>query len=908
MDAELRATLAALGHVVHDEADCVKRVRRLGVEEVDESDDDDYLRPDVEWVAATLAGEGDADAQRRRAAQRDRAAAGVEIGVDDAPVDLSRPLESRADAASFFVNDVRTDRRAARSIETRETMPRTLWGTPLRRVIISSFMDPVSNGQFFRDWFLHWDTDDRIPIVVLAHLTKEAFSSVVAADGSTRPVGSFEEDAKARFVRDASEERFSVPRRRVEGGDARTAFFDLIEGKCDDDDAVPWALANATVCLPRLPNPKETHHYEGCQHVKLFVAEYGAGVRVCVSSANLCEGEQVSQLEVWFVHDFRFAEERSLRSLVLDDDATRLAAAAGDGGRRPLTFGANLVDFLARMTEGLGDEVCVDGDTLGNWRSRLLACDTASCDGVQLVPTAPGVNYYAPHKPRRDDDAFLGFARFELCDVEGGEAAFDASPKRLTRSKKAECVHLKDATFEDGETFRDGSVVAPGGFRGFFPKPLAAAIRSLRAAGTHVRVELACVFSGARLLPKAGEQGDAAVDDRKPAHETWRASFHVAVDAWGPTTDASTSAFAVLLSSLRTPQGYQALRVALDGEGVDWWAHAAANRELAFFAWSPEWSRGGATAICDDIAWAAGTSPTRVEAALADQNVARARRTGAVVDVEGPKCWNPTRRPATLTRDDLLSKQNQAKLVAHDLAYDRAPPPGEEAARRQGGDLVEAHAKFIYRLFLDEASGETFGWVYVGSHNFSAAAWGAGPRWGYCRTTNWELGVVLQQPPGRPAPAGVPPFHRRYPLPYVPGAPADPDTLLNKEQFKDRRHTARDADDAALQRVIANSLGVDGGDAEPAFAPEPDRDDAALRRAMAMSLEAPRPAGGDDDFARALAESARDAAAARARDDEQLARALELSRQERPAADADVARAIALSSPGAREAEPIDLT
>ena len=60
-----------------------------------------------------------------------------------------------------------------------------------------------------------------------------------------------------------------------------------------------------------------------------------------------------------------------------------------DGGRRPLTFGANLVDFLARMTEGLGDEVCVDGDTLGNWRSRLLACDTSSCDGVQLVPTAP---------------------------------------------------------------------------------------------------------------------------------------------------------------------------------------------------------------------------------------------------------------------------------------------------------------------------------------------------------------------------------------------------------------------------------------------------------------------------------------------------------------------------------------
>ncbi|KAH8067043.1 hypothetical protein JL720_12553 [Aureococcus anophagefferens] len=581
MDAELRATLAALGHVVHDEADCVKRVRRLGVEEVDESDDDDYLRPDVEWVAATLAGEGDAAAQRRR-------------GQRAAP---RRALHER-----------RRERR------------------------------------------------------------------VQAA------VGNYEADPEGRFVRDASAECFSVP--RPSGDDARTVFFDAIEGKTDDGDAIPRALANATVCLPPLPTPKEAHHYEGCQHVKLFVAEYGAGA-ASASSANLCEGEQVSQLEVWFVHDFRFAAERPLRSLVLDDDAARLAAAAGDGGRRPLTFGATLVDFLARMTEGLGDEVCVDGDTLGTWRSRLLACDTSTCDGVQL------------------------------------------------------------------------------------------ALRAL-------------------------------------------------------------------------------------GEGVDWWTRAA-NRELAFFAWSPEWSRGGATAICDDIAWAAGTSPTRVEAALADQNVAR--RTGAVADAEGPKCWNPTRRPATLTRDD-LSKQNQAKL----------------------------------------ASGETFGWVYVGSHNFSAAAWGAGPRWGYCRTTNWELGVVLQQPPGRPAPAGVPPFHRRYPLPYVPGAPADPDTLLNKDQFKDRRHTARDADDAALQQGIANSLGVvGGGDAEPAFAPEPDRDDAALRRATAMSLEAS--AGGDDDLALT---AAADAAPSDA--DDELARALELSRQERPAADADVARAIALLSPGAREAEPIDLT
>ena len=261
MDAELRATLAAQGHVVHDEADCVKRVRRLGVEEVDESDDDDYLRPDVEWVAATLAGEGDAAAQRRRAAQRDRAAAGVEIGVDDAPVDLSRPLESRADAASFFVNDVRTDRRAARSIETRETMPRTLWGTPLRRVIVSSFMDPVSNGQFFRDWFLHWDTDDRIPIVVLAHATKAPYTSVVANDGSRRPVGNYEADPEGRFVRDANAECFSVP--RPSGDDARTVFFDAIEGKTDDGDAIPWALANTTVCLPPLPTPKEAHHYEG---------------------------------------------------------------------------------------------------------------------------------------------------------------------------------------------------------------------------------------------------------------------------------------------------------------------------------------------------------------------------------------------------------------------------------------------------------------------------------------------------------------------------------------------------------------------------------------------------------------------------------------------------------------------
>ncbi|KAH8066902.1 hypothetical protein JL721_7892 [Aureococcus anophagefferens] len=568
------------------------------------------------------------------------------------------------------------------------------------------------------------------------------------------------------------------------------------------------------------------------------------------------------------------------------------------------------------MTEGLGDEVCVDGDTLGNWRSRLLACDTASCDGVQLVPTAPGVHYYVPNKPRRDDDAFLGFARFELRDVEGGEAAFDASPKRLTRSKKAECVQLKDATLEDGETFRDGSVVAPGGFRGFFPKPLAAAIRSLRAAGTRVRVELACVFRSP-AAPE-GRRARRRRRRRKPARGVARVVQRRRRRV-GPTTDASTSAFAVLSRRCARPRATR--RSAPLGEGVDWWAHAAANRELAFFAWSPEWSRGGATAICDDIAWAAGTSPTRVEAALADQNVARGP---APSSASRPQVLEPDAAAgdARAGRPPVEAEPGEARRARPGL---RPRAAAGEEARAARGKLVEAHAKFIYRLFLDEASGETFGWVYVGSHNFSAAAWGAGPRWGYCRTTNWELGVVLQQPPGRPAPAGVPPFHRRYPLPYVPGAPADPDTLLNKDQFKDRRHTARDADDAALQQGIANSLGVVGGGAEPAFAPEPDRDDAALRRATAMSLEAS--AGGDDDLRRespapprratqtttwpALELSRREwpaADAAPSDADDELARALELSRQERPAADADVARAIALLSPGAREAEPIDLT
>jgi len=116
--------------------------------------------------------------------------------------------------------------------------------------------------------------------------------------------------------------------------------------------------------------------------------------------------------------------------------------------------------------------------------------------------------------------------------------------------------------------------------------------------------------------------------------------------------------------------------------------------------------------------------------------------------------------------DVYASLQEQGRLVTHS-APQHSP----------GRELIENHSKILVRQFWHPDAAAPYGWVYVGSHNLTKAAWGSaveaegGERlW----VGNRELGVLLIQPrheAGRGAGGGL---FSRTPLPFrVPALPAD---------------------------------------------------------------------------------------------------------------------------------------
>ncbi|KAF3773680.1 Tyrosyl-DNA phosphodiesterase 1 [Nymphaea thermarum] len=102
-----------------------------------------------------------------------------------------------------------------------------------------------------------------------------------------------------------------------------------------------------------------------------------------------------------------------------------------------------------------------------------------------------------------------------------------------------------------------------------------------------------------------------------------------------------------------------------------------------------------------------------------------------------------------------FSEKTWQRLRAADILYDAIPYPSE----RVGHPM---HVKVAQRRFWNKTTSSSFGWIYFGSHNLSAAAWGYpltdSPESGSVsvgssvlgsrlRISNYELGLVLVVPP-----------------------------------------------------------------------------------------------------------------------------------------------------------------
>uniref|UniRef100_A0A7S4RLX6 Tyrosyl-DNA phosphodiesterase 1 n=1 Tax=Alexandrium monilatum TaxID=311494 RepID=A0A7S4RLX6_9DINO len=97
-----------------------------------------------------------------------------------------------------------------------------------------------------------------------------------------------------------------------------------------------------------------------------------------------------------------------------------------------------------------------------------------------------------------------------------------------------------------------------------------------------------------------------------------------------------------------------------------------------------------------------------------------------------------------------------------------------------GRERVPNHSKIIARHLWDSTNGKPYGWVYLGSHNLTAWAWGSivgDRRHSKLWVGNRELGVLLIQPrasEGSPGDHGADSLFAGTPLPFgLPLLPAD---------------------------------------------------------------------------------------------------------------------------------------
>ena len=690
-------------------------------------DTEKILRKDVIFTDLAKKGEGTEKEQRSRCSRRN-----ITLDMRVSEKKAAMHEEQTGPMSSFWLGDTSVKGgcgsvAATRSVDTRTLVPPMLFGKKLKRLIVSSFREPMGQILFVRKWFLHWDQENDIPILVLgdAHRT----TAVTVQTLVERAVGNINSDPAARWIPDGDKEIVGtkvqngriVRDRGIEESEAERETKRRRKFKYREDDKPKdhkWLKPrkNASIILPWLPAPKTEGGYEGCVHPKLVIAEYDdGGIRLCISSANMAKCHMIHMWDTWVIQDFRFL---------------RKACA-------PSKFALDLVGFLSKMCRGNLEKICIDGYPVADWITPLLRCDCSAAKNVALVQTCPGQSRFYED----EDDEGLGFVKI----IREADPSFteEEVPRNFENAATNAVLHVND---DDPWISLPNApdkklLLSPPLAPGRRQRDNAAVSESLVALRGRVKAEVIkiyCTFS-------QKQQKDLVVG-------TLRLAFLSDPSEWDD--DSSMIALTRLLAEVVVPQGYHGLRMAL--KDVDWFKQVAKGEEVLFYGYSPSFAEHGAVNVFENLGWAAGSSKAVLQLKYK-------------FPTDQEKGWNPWRLPAVLGYADLFNKQTIAGL--NDLIYHPQFPDGEFASRiSKNGQTIGAHAKWLARIFMNDQK-QTYGWVYVGSHNISGSAFGNGSKFGMNHSNNWELGIVFLQDPDTIDPLDVP-FHKRHPFPYIPGAPA----------------------------------------------------------------------------------------------------------------------------------------
>ncbi|XP_061369912.1 uncharacterized protein LOC133312686 [Gastrolobium bilobum] len=495
-----------------------------------------------------------------------------------------------------------------------------------------------------------------------------------------------------------------------------------------------------------------------CHHPKLIVLQREDSIRVVITSANLVEKQWNSVTNTIWWQDFPHAVSADFASLFpkIDDGEIHRNSKCD--------FAAQLAGFMASLI--------IDVPSQANWITQLAKYDFGGATG-HLVASVPGIHFYRTSVLPESFQAspFLGSVVASVvglshlfCTVaDSNSARLKALAAFLGKScknayGKLEIVLRRNPNVPADENAISVLVSNPDGTSegdyvplGFLPRNIAKWVSPLWDAGFFM-------FSG-YVCPKEALAASFGENCKKVQLILNVSEGHHFQDMSKMMQSDQIVALCSLIASIQRCYGLWRLQEVLNQ-----------------YKW-PE-------SLESDIIYGASSIGSSLNSKfLAAFSAAAGKKSLQHFDSEesDPEwgCWNaneesknpsvriifPTIERVKNAYNGILpsrhilcfSERTWQRLKTLDILHDAIPHPHQ----RIGHPM---HVKVVRRRFWSRRDAPSIGWVYCGSHNFSAAAWGRqisnpfvpkpdGPRKGVpslnsgLHICNYELGIIFTFPP-----------------------------------------------------------------------------------------------------------------------------------------------------------------
>ncbi|OIW00221.1 hypothetical protein TanjilG_27472 [Lupinus angustifolius] len=532
--------------------------------------------------------------------------------------------------------------------------------------------------------------------------------------------------------------------------------------RLDDRVFVPYKdYPNLVVVYPPFPESiafsnNRKRHGIACHHPKLIVVQRRDSIRVIITSANLVEKQWNSVTNTIWWQDFPNVTSADFASLFPKTDD-------GDFRKDPkCDFASQLAGFMASLI--------IDVPSQAHWIAQLTKYDFGGAEG-HLVASVPGVHFNGTVMPESVQalpslgsvvTSVVGLSHLFRSAADSNNGRLKALASFLGKSSTDSFGRLEITLRRNFNVPADENAVSilvhnPDGTSegdyvqlGFLPRNVAKWVSPLWDAGFFM-------FSGF-VCPKealAVALGENCTKVLLILNVSKGQQFR---DISKMMQSEHIVAFSSLIASIRRCYGLWRLQEVLNQ-----------------YRW-PE-------SLSSDIIYGASSIGSINSKFLAAFSVAAGKKSMQHFDSEesDPEwgCWNareelknpsvriifPTIERVKSAYNGILpsrhvlcfSERTWQRLKTLDILHDAIPHPPD----RIGHPM---HTKVLQRRFWSRRDAHSFGWVYCGSHNFSAAAWGRqisnpfgtkadGPQKidpsmnSGLHICNYELGIIFTFPP-----------------------------------------------------------------------------------------------------------------------------------------------------------------